>query len=213
MTREEAAANLLQYLKENEKHGSVWATSLDLAISALREQPSPRAACGYGGKHLDAPPCTTCPAHPKLESNLKVVESTEQSEAVTKCNDLYDEDGGEVFSRPESDTVKVVDSDQFARNLHNVASNQQVTEPLCCKGFSGYEPLFAIKNQVKSDLISVEERLPEVEGSYLTYTDEGRIIIDSFCIYPDHGTKFWVGGNGRVTHWMPLPEPPKEEER
>lgn len=59
--------------------------------------------------------------------------------------------------------------------------------------------------------ISVEERLPEVESSYLTYTDKGSIIIDSFCIYPEHGTKFWVGGNGRVTHWMPLPEAPKEE--
>ena len=59
--------------------------------------------------------------------------------------------------------------------------------------------------------ISVEERLPEVESSYLTYTDKGSIIIDSFCIYPEHGTKFWVGGNGRVTHWMPLPEAPKED--
>ena len=38
MTREEAAANLLQYLKENEKPGSVWAESLDMAIAALREQ-------------------------------------------------------------------------------------------------------------------------------------------------------------------------------
>ena len=25
----------------------------------------PCSCCGYGGKHLDAPPCTTCPAHPK----------------------------------------------------------------------------------------------------------------------------------------------------
>ena len=67
----------------------------------------------------------------------------------------------------------------------------------------------ALREQPK--WISVEERLPEVESSYLTYTDKGRIIIDSFCIYPEHGTKFWVGGNGRVTHWMPLPEPPEVE--
>lgn len=31
---------------------------------------SPCQACGYGGKHLDAPPCTTCPAHPKGPSNI-----------------------------------------------------------------------------------------------------------------------------------------------
>ena len=38
MTREEAAANLLEYLRENEMQGSVWATALAVAISALREQ-------------------------------------------------------------------------------------------------------------------------------------------------------------------------------
>ena len=37
------------------------------AISALRtkHEQSVCSRCGYGGKHLDAPPCTTCPAHPK----------------------------------------------------------------------------------------------------------------------------------------------------
>lgn len=37
----------------------------EMGISALREEKTPCAACAYGGKHLDAPPCTTCPAHPK----------------------------------------------------------------------------------------------------------------------------------------------------
>ena len=59
--------------------------------------------------------------------------------------------------------------------------------------------------------IPVTERLPEKEGTYLTYTDKERIHLDCFCIYPNHGTQFWVGGNGTVTHWMPLPEPPKGE--
>lgn len=40
MTREEAAANLLQYLQENEKPGSVWAESLSMAVLALRERVS-----------------------------------------------------------------------------------------------------------------------------------------------------------------------------
>lgn len=42
--------------------------AVHMAISALRAQQeakSPCAVCGYGGKHLDAPPCTSCPAHPK----------------------------------------------------------------------------------------------------------------------------------------------------
>ncbi len=29
------------------------------------EGKSPCADCGYGGKHLDAPPCTECPVYPK----------------------------------------------------------------------------------------------------------------------------------------------------
>lgn len=59
--------------------------------------------------------------------------------------------------------------------------------------------------------IPVAERLPEKEGTYLTYTEKERIHLDCFCIYPNHGTQFWVCGNGKVTHWMPLPEPPKGE--
>lgn len=30
----------------------------------------PCQSCGYGGKHLDAPPCTTCPAHPKIPVHI-----------------------------------------------------------------------------------------------------------------------------------------------
>lgn len=35
----------------------------------VQAQKSPCSLCGYGGKHLDAPPCTKCPAHPKEQSN------------------------------------------------------------------------------------------------------------------------------------------------
>lgn len=31
----------------------------------VQEQKSPCSLCGYGEKHLDAPPCTKCPARPK----------------------------------------------------------------------------------------------------------------------------------------------------
>ena len=39
------------------------------------------------------------------------------------------------------------------------------------------------------------------------------VDMDIFCIYPSHGTKFWSGEiRGKVTHWMPLPMPPKGDE-
>lgn len=143
---------------------------LRVAIPALKEQKTPCAACGYGGIHLDAPPCTTCPAHPKLESNLKVVES-----------------------------------------------NQQVTEALRPNGSSDSGPSLATKNQVTSDWISVEDRLPE-------QTDPATFVLFVTTQGMQHvGTYFKGGATSQfdgfyshavryeVTHWMPLPEPPKKE--
>ena len=59
----------------------------------------------------------------------------------------------------------------------------------------------------KQQWISVKDRLPEEgENSYLVRLEDGFI-----------GTAVWDGGwelwndSGEVTHWMCLPEPPKEE--
>jgi hypothetical protein len=56
--------------------------------------------------------------------------------------------------------------------------------------------------------ISVTERLPEHSGLVLTYYNCGTCDV-SFI----HNGK-WYGDcdDGRVTHWMPLPEPPKAAE-
>ena len=69
-----------------------------------------------------------------------------------------------------------------------------------------------------SDWISVKERLPEVAGEYLVvyhpcYWDDVkedlRVGIDSF-----RGKTAWAKKKyQRVTHWMPLPEPPKENQQ
>lgn len=53
--------------------------------------------------------------------------------------------------------------------------------------------------------ISVDERLPERNGRYMTHCKiEGKSLV---CILYYCN----VGGfnEGTVTHWMPLPEPPK----
>jgi len=70
--------------------------------------------------------------------------------------------------------------------------------------------------------ISVEERLPEeVRKSYLCRTDSG---YHCEVRWTDNVYGLWTGGGGqwgwsifdipqyaKVTHWMPLPQPPKEE--
>lgn len=62
----------------------------------------------------------------------------------------------------------------------------------------------------KQEWISVEERLPEEGTRVLGYDYMGNVVC-----YFVYGTRYWFedGWNSAkgwgVTHWMPLPEPPK----
>ena len=57
----------------------------------------------------------------------------------------------------------------------------------------------------KQEWISVDERLPERNGRYLTHCNiEGQSLV---CIL--YYCKVGVFNEGTVTHWMPLPEAPK----
>lgn len=51
--------------------------------------------------------------------------------------------------------------------------------------------------------ISVDEP-PEKNGYYLIYTETGEIIRGYYKGY-------WLAGNDVVTHWQPMPQPPKGE--
>lgn len=51
--------------------------------------------------------------------------------------------------------------------------------------------------------IPVSERLPEVGEEVVAYSSSRGVVVD----YYDRG----IFGYGDVTHWMPLPKPPKEE--
>ena len=97
------------------------------------------------------------------------------------------------------------------------------------KGYKGSDCTFEqgadwlIRNGVTvHEWISVKERPPEKEGWYQVYTtpDKGHRSINkaqyrkqpSWSVNAGEG--YWCGSGGiwtNVTHWMPLPEPPKEE--
>ena len=63
--------------------------------------------------------------------------------------------------------------------------------------------------------IPVTERLPECEGSYIVYTERGSIYASHFYTEKRFASGYvreaqWSQrGTVEVTHWMPLPEPPK----
>lgn len=71
---------------------------------------------------------------------------------------------------------------------------------------------FAAYNNVPCKWIPVSERLPEKSGLVLCIAD-GRTELKFW----DYVSKKWLGyfyidTPQNVTHWMPLPEPPKEGE-
>ena len=53
--------------------------------------------------------------------------------------------------------------------------------------------------------ISVDERLPEYEGSYLVCTAKSGAFIGHYYAR----SKSFNEANGHITHWMNRPEPPK----
>lgn len=62
--------------------------------------------------------------------------------------------------------------------------------------------------------VSVKDRLPGTNAEVLIYTSWGSYIIGN---YGYHGRKVWSSEeiyaykDGEITHWMSLPEPPKEK--
>ena len=77
--------------------------------------------------------------------------------------------------------------------------------------------------------IPVEERLPEKSGQYLTYEtwgygcaidtsywtnsyrDKNEVEMYGRALWYRYDSEYGDYEVNRITHWMPLPEPPKEE--
>jgi hypothetical protein len=63
--------------------------------------------------------------------------------------------------------------------------------------------------------ISVKDRLPEhLDKVLVTFEDSDNILMASFSAQFDEFAVYWADGrkvpsHTVITHWMPLPEPPK----
>ena len=72
-----------------------------------------------------------------------------------------------------------------------------------CHHYDRCEKLYN-KGYRKQEWISVYDGMPEQDGKYLVYTDRGRVHTMYYYRTNAFGFEHWS-----VTHWMPLPEPPK----
>jgi len=90
---------------------------------------------------------------------------------------------------------------------------------------------FDIRHLTKSEWVSVKDRLPAEKSSFLG--TDGEIVFAAYWVQDCNNYKvggweescYYCGGSSlvsfldkdkiycakKVTHWMPLPEPPKEE--
>lgn len=83
------------------------------------------------------------------------------------------------------------------------------------------EDVAAIISKVKrlpikctSEWISVSDRLPDKFGTYIVAAHDGSKMRVTFMKYQSRAKQFDKTGRTaywRITHWMPLPEAPKED--
>ena len=99
--------------------------------------------------------------------------------------------------REAADRLEELESKQENLIDYNADLNNRLN-----KAESHIEKLEKQLSEKQPEWISVEDRLPEKGGYYLTVVENcervcySRLILDKF-------------GHDGVTHWMPLPEPPK----
>lgn len=71
----------------------------------------------------------------------------------------------------------------------------------------------SLPQESKEQWISINDRLPETNGKYLCYSPTGFLFdMDentAILIYDDHNG-FGRSTHIRITHWQPLPAPPKQ---
>ena len=97
-------------------------------------------------------------------------------------------------------------------NNDNIPLVTRENERLCRRAFmAGYN---AAMNEADAHphWISVDDELPKKYGAYLVFNS----VLDTQDIYVYSNGEWWYNvfhcPSGIVTHWMPLPQPPKKGE-
>lgn len=103
--------------------------------------------------------------------------------------------------------------DEMCKDLVEIFDEEYEKRRLITADFTAIK--MSKKGYRKQEWISVNERLPQVCGVYIccVKTKGGATFTKTAEFVPE--MKMWFGKFGEikniVTHWMPLPEPPKGE--
>lgn len=107
---------------------------------------------------------------------------------------------------------KYIDKDEFVKRLNE---NVELTNPEEQEWVKDecIRQAHAMPSVNVGEWISVEERLPGVTGNYICCVKDRNGNLWTIPVCWSLEMKTWFGKLGEiknsVTHWMPLPEPPK----
>ena len=127
-----------------------------------------------------------------------------------------------------ADEVRLIDAKLLTTNIAQIAKNcarSDAQKALIGRILFMIENMPTIEAEPVNGWISVDERLPEDDGKYMVWY-KGELDICEFdtdsqtfgYTYDDYDDMYsrlvcWDDGMDKdVTHWKPLPEPPKEVE-
>lgn len=108
---------------------------------------------------------------------------------------------------------------EYLKGVGYQASAFSMFEPYYEEGTNYKEAVDALETYVKDrekraiNWISVKKRMPDIDETVLCYSNKNG--GDYFIGYIGYRSGAWIEDGvmhiGDVTHWMPLPKPPKEE--
>ena len=93
-----------------------------------------------------------------------------------------------------------------------LSDEEDKAQMLCWKVIEGFRNVVKTAPTIPSpQWISVKDRLPHNADEVLIYFSDGIVIsgdyLDAVGFIPEH----FYDGNGKISHWMPKLEPPKED--
>ena len=121
--------------------------------------------------------------------------------------------------------AREIDGDKLVENLRLIATCWSISPFVSKEKHNGaVDMLREVEKEVKeaptltppNEWVSVDERLPGVSGNYICAVKDKNGSVWTIPAEWSLEMKMWIGAFGEikniVTHWMPLPKSPKEDE-